>query len=57
MTAHIFNCCTINVHCLTDKKKLIFVPVIYKMESLYGTNSIVVTEENKDNGYIFKFFF
>jgi len=27
------------------------------MESLYGTNSIVVTEENKDNGYIFKFFF
>jgi len=26
------------------------------MDDFYGTYSFVVTEENKDNGYIFNFF-
>jgi hypothetical protein len=33
--------------------KLFFITVIYRMQILFGTCSIVVTEENKDNIYIF----
>jgi len=36
--------------------KLIVITVIYRMDNLYGTYSIVVTEENIDNGYKFSFF-
>jgi hypothetical protein len=35
---------------------LIVITVIYKVEILYGTYSIVVTEETIENAYIFNFF-
>jgi hypothetical protein len=36
---------------------LIVITVIYRVENLCGTDSIVVTEENKESGYIFNSFF
>jgi len=36
--------------------KLIVITVIYRMDNLHGTYSVVVTEENKDSGYKFSFF-
>jgi len=56
MTAHIFNAAQLTCIVL-QTAKLIVISVTCRMESLCGKNSIVVIEENKDNGYIFKYFF